>query len=695
MKETTPLPRLTALSEELMGIVYPLGERTVIGRAKDADVFLPDITISRNHCEIEQTEQGFVVRDMGSRLGIRVNNERVQSAVLHPGDVLAIGKFALRYDVPGQSPSGSPPGEVDTNLATPEAVTRQPTPTPAQGRPQPPSPGSDRHGATVAFSDHEATNLKMFDAADFNLADQIHTGASEVAVRKLREHLQIVNGFSENIQTTLDTDSLLGQTLKALFGVFGKMDTGVVFLKDEDTSDLQPAAIRHRRAGAQDEGVSRTILRYVEEKRQSVLSLDAQHDERFQAAESVMLGAMRTHMCVPLICREEMVGAIYLLAAGVTAAFNEDDLRLLTALSSTVAVSLKNAQLAKSVEKEASLRAGLQRYISPDLAQMYLENRVDLSLGGDRREGICMFCDLVGFTTLSEELSAPRIAELLNRYFERMMEIIFRYGGSLNKFGGDSMLAVWGVLSAGTVHPREVVEAAFQMQNATFALNAELRKADLQSVGMTIGLNAGSFFAGNIGSQDRMEFTVIGDTINVAARIQALAHQGQVLASMDVLERLRDHLGMFTYGEVPIRGRAGRVPVASVRALEKGRDGSRIEVVCCVPVHVPTTGQDPSAGNLPQGQMVAAHLDDAGVEVEILSDTPLEQGQETSLYCDFPENQAWGSLPVVGTATHSYEAADQHGFVSRLSVPHMPEPMRQALTPGTAVEATSPLREKV
>ena len=706
MADTVSPPRLVALTQELAGIAYPLGERTVIGRAKDADVFLPDITISRTHCAVEKTADGFLLRDMGSRLGTRLNDRAVQTAVLRPGDVLRVGKFSLRFEVPGQAPAPGPQAEnlvgVPTMASPGQAprgldlgTPRGPGAAAGPGTPGGPRPGT-RHGATVAFSDREATNLKMFDAAAFNLADQIGTGATEAAIHKLREHLDVVNRFSESIQTTLDVDSLVEQTLEALFGVFGKMEAGVVFLKEEKTGAMQPVASRHREDPDEEvDGVSRTILTYVQQTNQSVLSLDAQHDERFQAAESVMLGAMRTHMCVPLVCRDELVGAVYLLSPGVTAAFGEDDLRLLTALSSAVAVSLKNAQLAQSVEKEASLRAGLQRYISPELAEMYLENKVDLSLGGDRREGVCMFCDLVGFTTLSEQLPAQRLSELLNRYFERMMEVIFRHGGSLNKFGGDSMLAVWGVLSTGTVQPRDVLDAAFQMQNQTFALNAELHTAGLEPVGMTIGLNAGEFFAGNIGSQDRMEFTVIGDTINVAARIQALAHSGQVLTSMEVLESLGDQVGLFTYGEMPIRGREGRVAVASVRALERSREGDRVEVACCVPVRVPAGGADAAPGELTHGQMIAAYLAPDAVEVDILCGAPMEPGRQIVVYCGFPEKQEWQDQPLQATAVRSDEDADQHGFVTRLRLTDMPEPMRQVLTPGTSVAATSSLRMKV
>jgi adenylate cyclase len=529
--------QIVGLTGEFAGKIFPVGESILIGRLDSAGLRISNLEVSRRHCQIDRCDDGFRVLDLGSRSGTRVNDVPIQSANVRSGDLLAVGPHVFRLELLS-----------------------------ADGRTEPDTLG------TMAIDDPNAQlMLKEFLVSDYSLAKQIGTVTAENNLDRLRQHLEVVQAFARAIQTTLDTGVLIERTLDELFRVFHKMDAGVIFLRDS-TGQLAPAAIRRRASrNSGPVGYSTTILRSVESEQKAVVLLDVSQDARFQHAVSVKLGSMRTHMCVPLVVPGEVVGAIYLVAEGkedAATGFDAEDLALLASLSGTVAVCVKNAALAREAQRNAQLNSNLQRYVSPEVTRRLIEQGVQGALSARTAEGVAMFCDLVGFTTLSQRLPPDRTARLLNRYFRRALDIVFKYNGSVNKFGGDSFLAVWGAIDSTPSDLTSAVRAALEIQNDTFRLGAELAAEGIGSIQLTIGLNRGRFFAGDIGSEDRMEFTVIGDAVNVAARIQSLAHGSQVLTTLDSLGAARSQMSLLLYPDTPIRGRTTGVTVACVRSIQ-------------------------------------------------------------------------------------------------------------------------------
>jgi class 3 adenylate cyclase len=318
-----------------------------------------------------------------------------------------------------------------------------------------------------------------------------------------------------------------------------------------------------------------------------------------------------------------------------------------------------------------------------------------------------MFCDLVGFTTLSEQLTPDRMAKLLNRYFRRALEIVFKHNGSINKFGGDSFLAVWGAIDSAPTDLISAVRAALEVQNDTFRLSTELAAEGIGSIQLTIGLNRGRFFAGDIGSDDRMEFTVIGDTVNVAARIQALAHGNQVLTTLDSLGDARTQMSLLLYPDTPIRGRASGVTVASVRsvlvappahlAANQAKSAARSEestlsappsrstgrsVLSSIPVEIPDLGA--------RAVLTSASFGDR-VEIELLSDHAAEPNKTYTIVPIVPE---WDAPLAASEAVCIASLSEPPIHLVRLQLTKPTAELSDMLTPGQERNAPSPLRKK-
>ena len=196
--------------------------------------------------------------------------------------------------------------------------------------------------------------------------------------------------------------------------------------------------------------------------------------------------------------------------------------------------------------REQFIRATFGRYLSDDIVDEILERPEGLELGGDLREVTIMMSDIRGFTSLVEHLPPQQVVKLLNRYLGRMTDIILEYGGTIDEFLGDAVLAVFGAPSRNDDDPDRAVSCALAMQAAMTEVNAANRDDDLPEVQMALALNTGSVVAGNIGSERRSKYGFVGHAMNVTSRIEDVAGPGEILIS----ESTRDRLGQpYQFGE--------------------------------------------------------------------------------------------------------------------------------------------------
>jgi class 3 adenylate cyclase len=249
--------------------------------------------------------------------------------------------------------------------------------------------------------------------------------------------------------------------------------------------------------------------------------------------------------------------------------FTPDDLSLLQGIGRQAAISIKNANLVDEIEEETQRRASLQRFLSPDIAERVLTGEIDLKLGGDEKFGTVFFSDIIGFTRMSSILEPEVVVAKINRYFNIMVNIVFRYNGTINKFGGDSIMALWGLMSKSEDYSPQVasVQSCIDMHNALFDFNYALLEEGQKPIQMGIGLNTGNFLAGNVGSERQMEYTVIGDAVNLASRIEAKAARGQIYISETTYDRVKDHVYGIKMGPTYVKGKEEPVQMYSVRGF--------------------------------------------------------------------------------------------------------------------------------
>jgi class 3 adenylate cyclase len=358
-------------------------------------------------------------------------------------------------------------------------------------------------------------------------------------------------------------------------------------------------------------------------------------DERFLDRMSIVNLQIRSMMCVPLVVRAEVLGLIHIDTTSRSRSFVEEDLQLLAGVAAQAAVSIKNARLMDQVQREAATRGQLQRYLSPDLVDRIQRGEMKLDIGGTTAHGTVFFSDIIGFTAMSERMPPGEVVSLLNRYFHVMEEIIFRHGGTIDKFGGDSIMAFWGVLVQRERDALGAVSAAVEMQNALFAFNCELRAQGRQPVRMGIGLNTGDFVAGNIGSEQKIEFTVIGDAVNLAQRIESLAGRGQVLISPSTYEQVASETCVVAFEPVAVKGKSEPVRVYNVRSVRPAQPpGGRPGIILTVPVELTVKASGDTTQFSTAAQIVwGAPRPSAGsvVELEIVSERRLAAGASCTL----------------------------------------------------------------
>jgi class 3 adenylate cyclase len=245
--------------------------------------------------------------------------------------------------------------------------------------------------------------------------------------------------------------------------------------------------------------------------------------------------------------------------------FDERDRAVLESLAAQLSIALENARLYRQID-------GLFRqYMSPDVATALLADPEQAALGGALVEVTALFADLRGFTTFSERASPHEIVELLNRYFAAATRVVLAEGGTIVQFVGDAMMALFNAPVRQRDHPARAARAALALQRAVEELTADQPDAPR----FRVGVNTGAALVGNIGSEQLRNFNAMGDAVNVAARLQALAEPGTVVIGEATRRALGDHAQLSALGALTLRGRQNPVEAFVLHALNGDTHGPR------------------------------------------------------------------------------------------------------------------------
>jgi class 3 adenylate cyclase len=221
-------------------------------------------------------------------------------------------------------------------------------------------------------------------------------------------------------------------------------------------------------------------------------------------------------------------------------------------------------QMARSLGEKEHIKRAFTRYVAREVVDQILKDPERLVLTGERREVTVLFCDVRGFTRMAERLPPEDVVALLNNFYDLMIDTIFRYQGTVDKFLGDGVMAVFGAPIYRDDHAVQAVRAALQMQAGIQALSARLVSEGKQPIAVGIGVNAGEAIAGTVGTDERMEYTVIGDNVNLAARLESSALPGQILISEQTLRMVEDQVMARSLGRIKVKGKQDEVGVYEV-----------------------------------------------------------------------------------------------------------------------------------
>lgn len=223
--------------------------------------------------------------------------------------------------------------------------------------------------------------------------------------------------------------------------------------------------------------------------------------------------------------------------------------------------------MASELKKKEVLKGVFNRYVSPHVADEILKEPDRITLGGDRRDVTVFFADIRGFTPLSRRLLPEVTVDILNRYFTMATEIIFRFEGTVDKFIGDAVMAVFGSPIRTTGHLEQGIKSAIAIKQATSIINGLRHRKGLSPLYLGMGLEAGEVIVGNMGSQTRMEFTAVGEAVNMASRLTDLAKPGEVLIGEAAYRQVEEHVEAIVHEGVEIKGMEGETRVYNVKAL--------------------------------------------------------------------------------------------------------------------------------
>ncbi|MCX7808627.1 MAG: adenylate/guanylate cyclase domain-containing protein, partial [Deltaproteobacteria bacterium] len=190
------------------------------------------------------------------------------------------------------------------------------------------------------------------------------------------------------------------------------------------------------------------------------------------------------------------------------------------------------------IQKEVEIRRDLSRYLPKEVVEEIIQRKQEMALGGIRKEITVLFADVVGFTPIAERLKPEDTVALLNELFTLLTEIVFRHKGIVDKFIGDSVMAIFGAPHFQPDHPQRAVECAEDMLRFLDVGNARWEKSFGVRIELALGIASGECVIGNIGSEQRMEYTAIGDTVNTAARLEAIARPNQILLAESTAHKI-------------------------------------------------------------------------------------------------------------------------------------------------------------
>jgi adenylate cyclase len=542
------MPRLIIERPGAQPRLYELkdGSTIHVGRAASNEITLPHSSISRSHALLEGRRDVWVVTDQRSANGVLVNGVRIERAELKNGDVIGLGDIELRFE---NTTTGTVVGKASPELAThltqildQESVANLLE----RSKSKPPSESTDSRvdaDSRIEYLRRENRLLTLLYQVSRALSDK--TTVEDVTQCVLDLVLQI-DGAERGYAMLLTEESLRAAP---------HAGASYAFL---------PAILRYRqtpKADAPQMVLSQAIIQQVMESKGPLLVTDAKQDERFSGSESMAISGMQSAMCAPLASRDRLFGLLYVDNLSKRGTFLQEDLEVFAVIAAQAGLVIDQVMAKSEVKRQGVQLNALERFLSPAISRKIAAEAADIRLGGESQRITLLFADVRGFTTMAEKMKPREAVEVLNEFFARMTNVIFQHDGTLDKYLGDGLMALFGAPFALQNDAEAAVRAAVDMQKSLAELNIISGKPPL-SIG--IGIHTGEAVVGFLGTERRMDYTAIGDTVNVASRLTSQAGPGQIVISSATHAQLGREISCCQLSAMKLKGRAEPIEVHEV-----------------------------------------------------------------------------------------------------------------------------------
>ena len=507
--------------------VFPLEKaEVVLGRSPEADLAIDSLTVSRFHARIRRNGADLLVTDLESRNKTKVNNVVIKESRAAHGDRISLGDFVLEVR------DRTAAGVVVEEAADPAAMSE-----------------------TVMRSAEEVARLLAGSATDRTLQ---HGPEVLGQAEQLAKSNRILRALMEAGRALIEQDTLQGLLERVMDLVFENIAAERGMLGLYEGEELTANVVRYRKEKRKKETIviPKAITTRVRRDKVSILTTDAQRE--FDGSHSVLSLGIRSAITVPLWHRGDVIGIIHVDEDRHTGKFTSDDLDLLSALASYAAVAIERQRLTDRIQEEQATRAKLERYHSPGVVERILKTVGALdAMEMAEHEITVSFTDIVGFTSMSEVMEPRQVGMAINELFTELTECIFRYEGTLDKYIGDCIMAVFGAPVSMGDHAIRCVRAALEMQQALAKLNAEKGEERMR---LRIGINSGKAVAGDFGSPKRRDYSVLGDAVNLASRLESSVSQpGWIVIGETTHDAVKNYFDCEFLGLQGVKGKKAQV----------------------------------------------------------------------------------------------------------------------------------------
>lgn len=542
------MPRLIIERPGAQARLYELkdGSMIHIGRAASNDITLPHSSISRSHALLEGNHDVWVIRDQHSANGVLVNGVRIEHIELKGGDVIGLGDIKLRFE----------------NMTTGTVVAKT-------------SPELASHLTQILDQENVAKLLDRTKAkppAEW-AEPRVDTDSRLEFLRRENRLLTLLYQVSRALGDKTTVDDVTQCVLDLVLQIDGAERGYAMLLTEESLRDgpqaasnytFLPAILRYRQApktATPQMALSRAIIQQVMESKGPLLVMDAKEDVRFTGSESMAMSGMQSAMCAPLASRDRLFGLLYVDNLSKRGTFLQEDLEVFAVIAAQAGLVIDRVMAKTEVMRQGVQLSALERFLSPAISRKIAAEAADIRLGGESQRITLLFADVRGFTTMAEKMKPREAVEVLNEFFARMTNVIFEHDGTLDKYLGDGLMALFGAPFALQNDAEAAVRAAVNMQKSLDELNKISGKQPL-SIG--IGVHTGEAVVGFLGTERRMDYTAIGDTVNVASRLTSQAGPGQIVISTATYAHICREISCCPLSPMKLKGRDEPIEVHEV-----------------------------------------------------------------------------------------------------------------------------------